>query len=194
MTTTPTPSAHVADLIPITSPVIRHLPELLDVHRLAVGIHRSLSEPGAELSEVLSGWVLADARGYLEEAYRALAAVSRTVAKGREETARESTPPTAQTAPKSEAAPVLGRFITWKTLWGELDGLSDGLARAGALVELCRTVNTRKGRAAAEYAGLAETSVAEALWIAEESLRESSARITSLLRVVERERDQGGGQ
>ncbi|HYE35390.1 hypothetical protein [Methylocaldum sp.] len=75
-------SAGPADLIPITSPVVERLPELLDVHRLAIHIHRSLLETGADLPAILSGWILAEAEGHLAEARRALEAVSETVAKG----------------------------------------------------------------------------------------------------------------
>jgi len=82
MSETNTPSSAPADLIPISSPVVAYLPELLDVHRLAVHIHHSLSGAGGDLPAILSGWVESEARGYLHEAFKALAAVSKIVAKG----------------------------------------------------------------------------------------------------------------
>jgi hypothetical protein len=77
-----TSPANPADLIPITSPVVEHLPELLDVHRLAVHIHRTLLETGDDLPVVLSGWVHQDARGYLLEAHKALYAASQLIHQG----------------------------------------------------------------------------------------------------------------
>jgi hypothetical protein len=69
------------DLMPITSPIVERLPELLDVHRLAVHLHQTLLETGADLPVVLSGWVEADTREHLMEARRALEAALRIVAK-----------------------------------------------------------------------------------------------------------------
>jgi hypothetical protein len=77
--TLPTASAE----IPITSPVIEHLPELLDVYRLTLDIHREALATGADLPVILSGWVQADARAYLRNTLDALSAVYRTLAKGK---------------------------------------------------------------------------------------------------------------
>jgi hypothetical protein len=82
-TSTLTTPADPAD-IPITSPVVEYLPELLDVHRLTLHIHRQLIAMNGRLPEVLSGWVLDEARGCLCEAYKALCACSQIVQKGDE--------------------------------------------------------------------------------------------------------------
>jgi hypothetical protein len=82
-TSTHTTPADPTD-IPITSPVVEHLPELLDVHRLTLYIHRELIAMDGRLPEVLSGWVLEESRGCLREAYEALCACSQIVRKGDE--------------------------------------------------------------------------------------------------------------
>lgn len=67
------------------------------------------------------------------------------------------------------------------------------LGRAVVMVDLCRTVTADRGRDVAVYAGLSETSVPEALWMAEEAIREGLKRIKALVQAIERERDEGGG-
>lgn len=71
------PAAIGLNPIQLTSSVGGRLPELMDVFRLSLGIHRTLSELGADLPIVLSGWVEAEAKGHLQEAARALGDLSR---------------------------------------------------------------------------------------------------------------------
>lgn len=107
-------SAHPADLIPITSPVVQHLPELLDVHRLAVHLHRTLLESGADPAVILSGWVEAEARGYLREAFKALSAASQIVANGMAEAAPRAVDSAAVAGAATQAtAPAVGTTKTF---------------------------------------------------------------------------------
>jgi hypothetical protein len=68
--------------IAVDSPVVGRLPSLLEVHRLALHLHRTLLETGDRLPVILSGWVVTDTKGYLDEARRNLENALKTVQAG----------------------------------------------------------------------------------------------------------------
>jgi hypothetical protein len=71
--------------IPINSPVVRLLPGLLDVHRLALHLHARLEESGDDLHRILDGWVLAELKAQLDLSRQSLEAAARIVERGRSE-------------------------------------------------------------------------------------------------------------
>jgi hypothetical protein len=69
--------------ITANSPVAFRLPELLEVHRLTLHLHRTLLEAGDRLPFILFGGIVADTKHYLDEAKRNLENALKTVQAGR---------------------------------------------------------------------------------------------------------------
>jgi hypothetical protein len=82
-----------ADLIPVHSPILEHLPELSEVSRLLLDIHNAGAEYGADLPAILSGWLREDVRGQLQEASWCLATARGQLHQARQEFLADSRRP-----------------------------------------------------------------------------------------------------
>lgn len=72
-----------------SSPAVRQLPELLEVHRLVAYIHARLIELGDDLPLVLSGWVVQEAKAHLDAADAVLRQCAAVIARGAEHAAAD---------------------------------------------------------------------------------------------------------